>query len=83
MAYIFSNQKSQCGGTCNILYGHLVYFVVFLVYFMVIWYFVGILHKEKSGNPALDLKSLFGMQRVCRGTGLNSALSDFGDYIHM
>jgi hypothetical protein len=39
----------------EVFYGHLVYFVVF-------WYIFpgfGILHQEKSGNPAKQLKVCF------------------------
>jgi hypothetical protein len=38
----------------GIFYGHLVYFVAFLVHFSRF----GMLHQEKSGNPAYNAKNV-------------------------
>jgi hypothetical protein len=43
-------------GKFRIFYGHLLYFVVILVYFPRF----GMLYQEKSGNPAIG--SFFGMK---------------------
>jgi hypothetical protein len=57
-------------------YGHLVYFVALLVYF----FRFGILHQEKSGNPAKETCSSSGARvtrRVCEQIVQNVAQSIF------
>jgi hypothetical protein len=61
----WENFGGPYSGRCGICYGHLVYFIFNLVYFvamvnfMVIWYIFplfGMLYEEKSGAPVPECR---------------------------